>query len=141
MGFVLFLGVKAIQKGLNAKNNKEFNQEKSDELNNSISGELEKLNKLFKSANRIVGIIVDKIIITPPIVGVPCFSLWESGPWSLIDSPIWRLISFLTTNGPNIKLINSAKIALAPALKVIYSKRFKKPKYSLSGNNNSFNIF
>ena len=26
MGFVLFLGVKAIQKGLNAKNNKEFNQ-------------------------------------------------------------------------------------------------------------------
>ena len=44
MGFVLFLGVKAIQKGLNAKNNKEFNQEKSDELNNSISEELEKLN-------------------------------------------------------------------------------------------------
>ena len=49
MGFVLFLGVKAIQKGLNAKNNKEFNQKKSDELNNSISEELEKLNKLFKS--------------------------------------------------------------------------------------------
>ena len=49
MGFVLFLGVKAIQKGLNAKNNKEFIQEKSDELNNSISEELEKLNKLFKS--------------------------------------------------------------------------------------------
>ena len=49
MGFVLFLGVKAIQKGLNAKNNKEFNQEKSDELNNSISEELEKLNKLSKS--------------------------------------------------------------------------------------------
>ena len=49
MGFVLFLGVKAIQKGLNAKNNKKFNQEKSDELNNSISGELEKLNELFKS--------------------------------------------------------------------------------------------
>ncbi len=49
MGFVLFLGVKAIQKGLNAKNNKQFNQEKSDELNNSISEELEKLNKLFKS--------------------------------------------------------------------------------------------
>ena len=49
LGFVLFLGVKAIQKGLNAKNNKEFNQEKSDELNNSISEELEKLNKLFKS--------------------------------------------------------------------------------------------
>ena len=48
MGFVLFLGVKAIQKGLNAKNNKEFNQEKSDELNNSISEELEKLNKLFE---------------------------------------------------------------------------------------------
>ena len=49
MGFVLFLGVKAIQKGLNAKNNKQFNQEKSDELNNSISEELEKLNELFKS--------------------------------------------------------------------------------------------
>ena len=49
MGFVLFLGVKAIQKGLNAKNNKEFNQEKSDKLNSSISEELEKLNELFKS--------------------------------------------------------------------------------------------
>ena len=49
MCFVLFLGVKAIQKGLNAKNNKQFKQEKSDELNNSISEELEKLNKLFKS--------------------------------------------------------------------------------------------
>ena len=49
MGFVLFLGVKAIQKGLNAKNNKEFNQEKSDELYNSISEALEKLNELFKS--------------------------------------------------------------------------------------------
>ena len=49
MSFVLFLGVKAIQKGLNAKKNKEFQQEKSDEINNSISEELEKLNKLFKS--------------------------------------------------------------------------------------------
>ena len=49
LGFVLFLGVKAIQKGLNAKNNKEFQQEKSDEINNSISEELEKLNELFKS--------------------------------------------------------------------------------------------
>tara|TARA_B100001173_G_scaffold184224_1_gene159047 strand:- start:1008 stop:1247 length:240 start_codon:yes stop_codon:yes gene_type:complete len=49
MGFVLFLGVKAIQKGLNAKNNKQFQQEKSDEINNSISEELEKLNELFKS--------------------------------------------------------------------------------------------
>ena len=49
MGFVLFLGVKAIQNGLNAKNNKQFYQEKSDEINNSISEELEKLNKLFKS--------------------------------------------------------------------------------------------
>ena len=49
MGFVLFLGVKAIQKGLNAKNNKESQQERSDEINNSISEELEKLNELFKS--------------------------------------------------------------------------------------------
>ena len=49
LGFVLFLGVKAIQKGLNAKNNKQFQQEKSDEINNSISEELEKLNELFKS--------------------------------------------------------------------------------------------
>ena len=49
MGFVLFLGVKAIQKGLNAKNNKETYEEKSDKINNSISEELEKLNKLFKS--------------------------------------------------------------------------------------------
>ena len=31
------------------KDNKEFQQEKSDEINNSISEELEKLNELFKS--------------------------------------------------------------------------------------------
>ena len=49
MGFVLFLGVKAIQNGLNAKNDKDLHQEKSDEINNSISEELEKLNELFKS--------------------------------------------------------------------------------------------
>ncbi len=49
LGFVLFLGFKAIQKGLNAKNNNQFQQEISDETNNSISNELEKLNKLFKS--------------------------------------------------------------------------------------------
>ena len=51
MGFVLFLGVKAIQKGLNSKNNKDLQQERSDEINNSISGELEKLNELFKSGS------------------------------------------------------------------------------------------
>ena len=49
MCFVLFLGVKAIQNGLNAKNDKDLHQEKSDEINNSISEELEKLNELFKS--------------------------------------------------------------------------------------------
>tara|TARA_B100001996_G_scaffold125105_1_gene94792 strand:+ start:49 stop:288 length:240 start_codon:yes stop_codon:yes gene_type:complete len=47
--FVLFLGVRAIQKGLNSKNNKEFQKEKNYELKNSISEELEKLNELFKS--------------------------------------------------------------------------------------------
>ena len=49
MAFVLFLGVRAIQKGLNSKNNKEFQKEKNYELKNSISEELEKLNELFKS--------------------------------------------------------------------------------------------
>ena len=49
MAFVLFLGVKAIQKGLNSKNNKETYEEKSDKINNSISDELEKLDELFKS--------------------------------------------------------------------------------------------
>jgi len=51
LGFVLFLGVRAIQKGLNSKNNKDLQQERSDEINNSISGELEKLNELFKSGS------------------------------------------------------------------------------------------
>tara|TARA_Y100001970_G_scaffold233802_1_gene291653 strand:- start:1148 stop:1387 length:240 start_codon:yes stop_codon:yes gene_type:complete len=49
LGFVLFLGVRAIQKGLNSKSNKDFIEENSGELNNSISDELRKLNELLKS--------------------------------------------------------------------------------------------
>ena len=40
----------AIDNG-NSKNNKDLQQERSDEINNSISGELEKLNELFKSGS------------------------------------------------------------------------------------------
>tara|TARA_B100000965_G_scaffold342417_1_gene311636 strand:+ start:293 stop:520 length:228 start_codon:yes stop_codon:yes gene_type:complete len=43
--FVLFLGIRAIQKGLNAKNNKDLSKQEND----NISEELLKLNDLFKS--------------------------------------------------------------------------------------------
>ena len=49
LGFVLFLGVRAIQKGLKSKNNNDYEQEKSKELNISVSDELVKLNELYKS--------------------------------------------------------------------------------------------
>ena len=49
LGFVLFLGVSAIQKGLKSKNNNDSIQKRSEELNTSISDELIKLNKLFES--------------------------------------------------------------------------------------------
>ena len=49
LGFVLFLGVRAIQKGLKSKSNNDYEQEKSEELNISVSDELVKLNELYKS--------------------------------------------------------------------------------------------
>tara|TARA_Y100001970_G_scaffold28878_1_gene35583 strand:+ start:721 stop:960 length:240 start_codon:yes stop_codon:yes gene_type:complete len=49
LGFVLFLGVRAIQKGLKSKSNNDYEQEKSEELNISVSDELIKLNELYKS--------------------------------------------------------------------------------------------
>ena len=49
LGFVLFLGVSAIQKGLKSKNNNDSIQKRSEEINTSISDELIKLNKLFES--------------------------------------------------------------------------------------------
>ena len=49
LGFVLFLGVSAIQKGLKSKNNNDSIQKRSEEINISISDELIKLNKLFES--------------------------------------------------------------------------------------------
>ena len=43
--FILFLGIRAIQKGLNAKNKKDLIKQESD----NISEELVKLNDLFRS--------------------------------------------------------------------------------------------
>ena len=55
LGFVLYLGVNAIMKGVSAKNvNKENEKSENDEIENSsnhknnLTEELEKLNKLFK---------------------------------------------------------------------------------------------
>ena len=43
---------------------------------------------LLRSEKRRVGRSVDKIIITPPIVGVPLFAKCDSGPLLRISSPI-----------------------------------------------------
>ena len=50
---------------------------------------------LVKFENNKTGIIVDNIIIKPPIVGVPTFFFWPSKPRSRTVSPICFLIKKL----------------------------------------------
>ena len=47
------------------------------------------LKKFEISEKRIVGRTTENKIIIPPIVGVPSFLRWDSGPFFLIISPIW----------------------------------------------------
>jgi hypothetical protein len=59
-------------------------------------------------------------IITPPIVGVPFFSIrWRSGPSSRIGwPPRWKDRSQRMMVLPKIRQISSAVMAAAPARKV-----------------------
>ena len=51
---------------------------------------------------------MEKIIKTPPMVGVPAFFRWLSGPSSLINCPTCIFESCRITKGPNRKQIRNA---------------------------------
>ena len=79
-------------------------------------------------ANNNTGIKVAKMIIIPPIVGVPVFSFCPSSPKSLIVSPTCCFNKNRIILLPYIVEINSDKIIASAALKV------KKPKSVAPGN-------
>ncbi len=78
----------------------------------------------------------DTMIMTPPIVGVPCLSLRVSEIPStcLVRTYCSTLncLSHLMISGPNKRHRRKAVIAAMPVLKVIYLK-------TLNPNQNSFN--
>ena len=74
-------------------------------------------------------------MMTPPIVGVPLFFIWDSGPVERISSPIWFLCSMWITQGPIMKLMNSAAIDADAERNVMYSNRLKNDIESLNGVN------
>ncbi|SVA87615.1 uncharacterized protein METZ01_LOCUS140469 [marine metagenome] len=74
-------------------------------------------------------------MMTPPIVGVPFFFMWDLGPVGRISSLIWFLCSMWITQGPTMKLITSAAIAADAARNVMYSNKLNAEKEFLSGAN------
>ena len=64
--------------------------------------------------------ITAKRMMIPPIVGVPFFKLWDSGPSDRIFSSIFLFFRYLIILGPITKLIKSAVMAAMEARKVIY---------------------
>ena len=75
---------------------------------------------LLSLANNKTGISVERSIIKPPIVGVPCFSFCPESPKSLIDSPICFILRKLIIFLPKIVEISKDVITAAAALKEIY---------------------
>ena len=74
---------------------------------------------LFKFAKRNTGIIVAKMMINPPIVGVPFFSIWPSNPRSRMDSPICFFLKKSIILLPKIVEIKREVMIAAAALKEI----------------------
>ena len=70
----------------------------------------------FRLAKRSTGIIVAIMIINPPIVGVPVFSIWPSKPRSLTDSPICFFLKKSIILLPKIVEISNEVIIAAAAL-------------------------
>ncbi len=69
---------------------------------------------------------------TPPMVGVPPFLRWVSGPSSRTYWPIWNSRSFSMTYGPMIMPISSAVRLAKTVRKVRYRKIRKTLKYGKS---------
>ena len=66
------------------------------------------------------GITVEKIIMSPPIVGVPFFSFWPIKPKSLIVSPICFFFKKIIIFFPKIIEKNNEKINAKDYLKDMY---------------------
>ena len=71
-------------------------------------------------------------MMTPPIVGVPLFFTCDLGPVERISSPIWFLCSMWITQGPTMKLMNSAAIDAVAARNVMYSNKLNTEISSLN---------
>ena len=69
--------------------------------------------------NNNTGMIVAKMIIKPPIVGVPDFSIWPFKPRSLMFSPICLDLKYLIIDFPKMVEINSESMILIDALNEI----------------------
>jgi len=63
---------------------------------------------LVKLLQRSVDITIDEMISVPPIVGVPAFLWWASGPSFWIYCPTCISLNFLMTHGPRRKQIKKA---------------------------------
>ena len=68
-----------------------------------------------------VGTMIPAKMITPPIVGVPAFTICPSKPKSLIDSPTCFLCKNLISLPPKTRVITSEVITAIPALNEINS--------------------
>ena len=79
------------------------------------------INLLLRSAQSKSDIVILDNIKTPPIVGVPIFSIkWFEGPSSRIGWPFgWKFINLDIIKVPKIKLKNNDVKIAAPVLKVI----------------------
>ena len=78
-----------------------------------------RMNVFERSAQINVLIVIETNISKPPMVGVPCFDECDSGPSSLITSPIFPPLRRLINLGPKTKETTRAVRALNIPLVVI----------------------
>jgi hypothetical protein len=79
-----------------------------------------KTNLLLKSPHIKTLRTTDKIIMMPPIVGVPSFFRWVCGPSSLTYCVMLSFLSFPIIHGADIKVMIKEVIIANAVLNVIY---------------------
>ena len=75
---------------------------------------------LVRFPNSRAGITSERMIIIPPMVGVPFFCICPSRPRSLISSPICFFWSIFIIFGPAYNATSNAVIRAMRALNVMY---------------------
>lgn len=68
---------------------------------------------------------IQRIMRSPPIVGVPALPIWAFGPSSLICCVILSLFSLFIIHGPNTSEKSIAVTTAREVLNVIYLKTFR----------------